>query len=598
MSQPEKRERAARRVAIAIAGILLSSLAGCTAAGGSGSGGDDDADDTDSDTTDDGCTDGETQCVGNVFQTCVDGEFVDTEECELECDPELGCTICDPGEAYCDGDTSMLCDGDGMGFIEEYCDPLMGIWCNPETGLCEGACSSEALGSSYIGCEYYAVVTANLLRYDFDFAVVLANTSDSSTAQVTIDGGQLVSPLEFDIPPDSVHVQSLPWDFDLKVCPFGDFSGVCNAPPDDGVFVEQGAYHIRSTLPVTVYQFSPLDYTDGDIMFSYTNDASLLLPVNALTGNYVIPAWPFYMYGESPYPSMMTIVGTADGTQVAVTPRATAGGGAMGVFPAEVETTVTLQAGDALELLSNVGDLTGSVVAADKPVAIVAGHYATNIPTNMGSQDHLEEQVFPFETLSDSYVVAAPAVPPLPDGKEQFIRVIAAQADTTIEFEPDIPSAGTYLADVGDFVEVPQQVGDYLITADKKVIVAQYMESGYAGLPPEADPIGDPAMALAVATDQYRTSYLFHAPANYENNYVNIVAPSGAEVLLDGEAVGGLEPVGDSEWVAARVELDNGGDGNHFAESDEAFGISVYGYGWCTSYWYPGGLDLDEIPVE
>ncbi|MBW2277527.1 MAG: hypothetical protein JRF63_08555, partial [Deltaproteobacteria bacterium] len=229
---------------------LCAGLVGCTAASKSGGDGDDDADGTDSDTTDDGCTDGETQCVVGVFQTCVDGEWEDTEECDLECDPELGCTNCDPGEAHCEGDTSMICDGDGMGYIEEYCDPLMGVVCNPDTGLCEGACSNETLGSSYIGCEYYAVVTANLLRYDFDFAVVLANTSDSSTAEVTIEDGQLASPLDFEIPPDSVHVQYLPWDFDLKVCPFGDFSGVCNAPPDDGVFVEQGAYHIRSTLPV------------------------------------------------------------------------------------------------------------------------------------------------------------------------------------------------------------------------------------------------------------------------------------------------------------------------------------------------------------
>jgi hypothetical protein len=29
-----------------------------------------------------------------------------------------------------------------------------------------------------------------------------------------------------------------------------------------------------------------------------------------------------------------------------------------------------------------------------------------------------------------------------------------------------------------------------------------------------------------------------------------------------------------------------------------AFGISVYGYGSYTSYWYPGGLDLKSIVVE
>ena len=79
-------------------------------------------------------------------------------------------------------------------------------------------------------------------------------------------------------------------------------------------FVTQGAYHIRSTAPVTVYQFNPLDYTNGTA-YSYTNDSSLLLPVNVLTGNFVIAAWQPYMYAGYPYPSMMTIVGTADDAQ-------------------------------------------------------------------------------------------------------------------------------------------------------------------------------------------------------------------------------------------------------------------------------------------
>jgi hypothetical protein len=29
--------------------------------------------------------------------------------------------------------------------------------------------------------------------------------------------------------------------------------------------------------------------------------------------------------------------------------------------------------------------------------------------------------------------------------------------------------------------------------------------------------------------------------------------------------------------------------------SSQPFGISVYGHGQDTSYWYPGGLDLDVI---
>ena len=36
-------------------------------------------------------------------------------------------------------------------------------------------------------------------------------------------------------------------------------------------------------------------------------------------------------------------------------------------------------------------------------------------------------------------------------------------------------------------------------------------------------------------------------------------------------------------------------DGSHSITGSAAFGITVYGYGQYTSYWYPGGLDLSTI---
>jgi hypothetical protein len=57
----------------------------------------------------------------------------------------------------------------------------------------------------------------------------------------------------------------------------------------------QGAFHIQTSLPVTVYQFSPYDFTIGGTN-SYSNDASLLLPATVLSGNYMVmgrPPWCF-----------------------------------------------------------------------------------------------------------------------------------------------------------------------------------------------------------------------------------------------------------------------------------------------------------------
>ena len=44
-----------------------------------------------------------------------------------------------------------------------------------------------------------------------------------------------------------------------------------------------------------------------------------------------------------------------------------------------------------------------------------------------------------------------------------------------------------------------------------------------------------------------------------------------------------------------RVFVSNGGDGNHVITGSSPFGITVYGYGQYTSYWYPGGSNLTRL---
>jgi hypothetical protein len=45
----------------------------------------------------------------------------------------------------------------------------------------------------------------------------------------------------------------------------------------------------------------------------------------------------------------------------------------------------------------------------------------------------------------------------------------------------------------------------------------------------------------------------------------------------------------------ARVGLSNAGNGTHTMDGASPFGISVYGYGEYTSYWYPGGQNLQHF---
>src|SRR6185436_8296973 len=125
-----------------------------------------------------------------------------------------------------------------------------------------------------------------------------------------------------------------------------------------------GAYHLTASVPVTVYQFNAIEYaakggppgkdwsecsgilcsTNG--CFSFTNDASLLLPSTAMTGNYRVTGMPSWTDSNADppfnYPPYVAITGLSDNTNVTVKLSATAsvaGGG--GIASAGPGSTVT-----------------------------------------------------------------------------------------------------------------------------------------------------------------------------------------------------------------------------------------------------------------
>ncbi|MCA9637629.1 MAG: IgGFc-binding protein, partial [Myxococcales bacterium] len=226
-----------------------------------------------------------------------------------------------------------------------------------------------------------------------------------------------------------------------------------------------------------------------------------------------------------------------------------------------------------------------------KPIEVVAGHDCSNVPFNIGACDHLEEAMFPVDTLAKEYIVVPPVqVPDSSKDKAQIIRVVASEPATTLTFDPDQP-VNKNLANAGDFVEIPMTTNAFKVTGDKKITVVQFMVGQSAGFG-----TSDPAMLLTVPAEQYRSDYLFFAATNWVANFVDIIAPDGASVKVDGADVNAWKPIGNTGFSVGHVQLSNAGDGSHSVTADQKVGISVYGVMNYGSYWYPGGLDLDLIP--
>jgi hypothetical protein len=481
-------------------------------------------------------------------------------------------------------------------------------------------CEEAAESKSYVGCDFYPTVVANSVWDIFDFAAIVANAG-AEEAKITVTG------------PDGFKKEAivgagrlvkvyLPWVKELK----GGEADSCGrgVPLTGTVRANKAAYHLVTTKPVTVYQFSALEYEgkggppgkswvgcpgDKDCTsdegfvgpigcFSFTNDASLLLPSTALSGNYRITG----TRGTTGVSSYVAITGTKDATEVTMNlgtkGRILAGGGIPYVGGGGT-VTFTLNESDVVELVVSAGsfDLSGSLIRATRPVQVIAGVPCITTPLGAPACDHLEEIVFPAETMGREYIVTMPTGPT--GGKPGHVVRLYGNVDgTTLNYKPSAPTGAPATINAGNVIDLGIVKEDFVITGSAEFAVGSFMLGGSLADPTafEGDQKGDPSMSMITAVEQFRTKYVFLAPDDYLVNYVDIVAPKGAKMKLDGTEVGTFpETLGDYEVHRVKLGPGPGGVGAHNLTSDKPIGIQVLGYGLYTSYQYPGGLNLSAI---
>jgi len=476
-------------------------------------------------------------------------------------------------------------------------------------------CQEAAIAKSYVGCDYWPTVVPNLVKNLFDYAVVVSNVGlDVAKIEVTGPGGVQQSAT---VEPGKLATIYLPWVAALK----GPATGGMAA----SAVVKAGAYHLVSDKPVIVYQFNALEYRGqggppgkswdtcvtpteqllGLKCFSYSNDASLLLPSTAMTGNYRVfgqTGWTRTSPNAASDSTYFAVTATADDTDVAVKLSAAghvlAGGADIPATNGGGTVNVKLAKGDVALVVSKKGrenDLSGSLVTASKPVQVISGVPCIDAPFNVQACDHIEETVFPAETLGKRYVMNVSTGPKgTPVG--HLVRLYGNQDGTRLYYVPSRPASCPETLNAGQVADCGEVRESFEIVGDKEFGVASLMLGG-GRLDPNnmTDPQGDPSMSFAVAIEQYRKTYLFLAPNDYQTSYVDIVGPPGVQVKLDEQPLTvAFEPVS-GDFGVARVKLGPGNNGAHSVTADKPVGIQVMGYGANTSYQYPGGLNLAQI---
>lgn len=600
-------------------------------------------------------------CTSFGFEQCNgDGTYAPPVACGPDevCDTGIGCVVCAPDQLYCAGDTAndvYRCNGAGTGgtFVESC----------PSTNVCSGGacktpCEAAEDQPSNVGCEFWAADLDNEASTTFGFSndaaaqqysIVVANNNDYPvTVSVQTNMAQIGQPLaeqtvlQVSVPPQAAQRLDLP---QREVDGTMGQNAAYAKNTGSGTFVAPHAYHVTTTGPVVVYQFNP-------IIQQYSNDASTLIPRQALGTDYIVVGFetanPCSLAGlpggdaSVPDHGAITIIPIEDNTTVNVTTshaiKASAGNSGLPIAATVKGDTLTMNlsrymtANLETEMNVNVsvfecaqavmggkdGDFTGTYIKSDKPVVVFTSNErgigfggADNVvyppdwvmsgegADDICCTDHLEEQLFPVTALGREFAVArSPIRSTYSNWVEPDIIRVVAVADNTVITTTLPPPNNTFMLNAREDHTFAATEG-FALSASAAVQVASYLvpqhfvKQGFTG---------DPSQILVPAAEQHRKDYVFLVPGTFTSDFGVFSKPVDAALTLDGQPLDSAEfsacvkaPIGTVAGILYEQVTCPLADGRHTVSGDKPFGLAVYGYYNVGSYAFVGGSDVKII---
>lgn len=365
--------------------------------------------------------------------------------------------------------------------------------------------------------------------------------------------------------------------------------------------VSNNVVEVTSDVPISVYAMNS-QYT--------TSDSYAVVPTANWGNDYTIMSMPNDAYAplvvdslppEEIRQSEFLIIAQLDGTVIKFTPTAkTELGKAKGV-----QQSVTLNKGQcylvkASPLLQRGdGDLSGTSVSANQPIAVIGGHVRSAIPVpldaTVDSKDHLAEWLIPNNVLSTEYVSVpfkTDAIKPIGD----YFKVIALFDSTHLFLRTERSDLNYIIKKAGDVLVLDGINSVAWWTSDKPISIGQFMYTGALGLSTQYDP----AMVVMPPTNKFVMRSVLQTPQNladpafaqqYQYHFVNIVCDSNARhsIRLDGVNISkSIAPEilknkhRSSPFFWAQIKIT---PGKHEIECDSGeFSGTLYGMGYTDSY--------------
>jgi hypothetical protein len=309
-----------------------------------------------------------------------------------------------------------------------------------------------------------------------------------------------------------------------------------------------------------------------------SNDITNLYPSESLGTQYMIMAGTSNLVTSG---SQMSIVGTADGTTVTITPSVALTTGQ----PAGVPFNVTLNEKQAVEYRGvGGGDLTGTTVSATQKIAVIGGHFCGNVPANVAFCDHLIDQIPATANYGTQFVV----LPTEQGGPGDVLKILARDDGTVVTFS----DGRVFNLNAGQSVTL-DTAGQFtndrtFVASNKPILLGEFM------LGQQIAGNGDPAFSIVPDVSQWLKEYIFNVPAGDYNDFLGIAIEQSAlgSLLLDGVAVNPscFAAVPTTTYVACNVPTS---DGSHHIIGSSPFMLMGHGFNTnFASYYGIGGSAL------
>ena len=550
--------------------------------------------------------------------------------------------VCTPGESICSADDwSKVFECSEKGILsDKVVEDCLGGSCS--NGRCVSLCEEAAQNHSYQGCDFYTSVSTMTVdwttnRGDPIFALTVSNTSNEFSANVSIkfssESGEVDAGKSYFCIDSENNCQSLASTTGLVIPP--QKLGIVMFPNDrnvSGSGLKWNSLHIETDIPVTVFQFAPIDNSDknpfessgisasGQGVKFYSNDASLLIPTTSVYTDYVVSA---HSVRNSSFTTYTTVIGISEEeTVITVKPSAaiTAANG-IPAIAANTEGTITLKKGQIAQIESKGSDLSGTRIYCDAaksdchPFVVFSGSDCTFIPTTYGYCDHIEQQLFPVQTWGKKYLLVKSKA----RGEEwDYVRIYASKDSTKLTFKPatpekiSVPSGWSSFTvndvktelNAGEFSEFYFK-GTLEVEADRPIMIAQYLAgadmisaSCQSIFGHGAECVGDPAMMLIPPSEQFRKDYLFLTPGSYVSNFATIIMTTGENPVLDGSFIPNIQEIEGTNFSYAIVDLGSAFKNHTLTCEKKSCGLFVYGWEQDVSYAYPGGLNFEKLSTN